>query len=223
MVDARIVRATSTVIHATDDDQPMAWRGTRDGAPFTAEWIQALAMEGRCFVCGIGTLSDGEPLPNAVITTRLPSLWARIPKGITAIPIYAALQVEAAAGTMEVMVATTQNDIGNGTSDAADYGPINLRTDVPIDSRAICRQEASGNTSVETNILPLKRMWHDDAVAITTGDSLFEWSLLGGVVPVMPVLVGPATFAIYVGGDTTNAPTVFAQLIWAEVPSNSIT
>ncbi|MEE8473023.1 MAG: hypothetical protein V3S82_07630 [Dehalococcoidia bacterium] len=222
-MDARIVRATSTVEHATDDHQPMAWRGTRDGVPFTADWVQALALEGRCFVCGIGTLSDGEALPNAAITTKLPSLWVRIPKGITGFPIYAAMQLEAAGDLVEVLLATTQNDIGNGTSSAADYGPINLRTDAIIDSKAICRQEATVDTIAETNILPLKRMYHDDVAVITTGDSLFEWSLLWSPSPVFPVLVGPATFVLYVGADGTNAPTVTAQMIWAEVPSNSIT
>jgi len=34
----------------TNDDAYSKWQGTRDGAPFTADWVLARCLEGRVFV-----------------------------------------------------------------------------------------------------------------------------------------------------------------------------
>lgn len=215
MTDLRIIRAVKSITRGTDDDQWMAARGTRDGAIFTANWLQGLALEGRVFGCGIGTLSDGEALQAAVITTLRPMLWVRVPLGTTIYPLYASVQVEAAAAEMEIMLASMTVDCGNGTSSAADWGPSSLRTDAPVTSGCTCRQESTGDVTAETGLLPLARMYHDDAASITLAKSLWVWD----PVVKMSVVVGAGTLALYIGGS--GAPTVTAQLIWAEVPSTS--
>ncbi|MEE8473022.1 MAG: hypothetical protein V3S82_07625 [Dehalococcoidia bacterium] len=215
MSDLRLTRAINNPVRGTNDDQWMNMRGTRDGALFTASWFQALSLEGRVFACGIGTLSDGEALPAAVITTLRPMLWVRVPSGTTIMPVYASLQLEAATGQLEAMVAIDQADMGNGTSSAADYGPLSLRTDAPVTSNCTCRQEATGDVTAETNLAPVGRLYHDDSATNLVHSSLWEWKP-----PVAPVVVGPSTFAMYIGGSA--APTVTAQIIWAEVPSTDV-
>jgi hypothetical protein len=211
----------SNVGRAADGSWP-ALRGTRDGAAFSADWIQALILEGRGFGAGIGLLSAGEALPAAAITTLRPQLWVRVPNGTAIIPFYAAVQVEdtGATGNFEVSLGISPIDAGNGTSSAADYGPVALRTDAPISSNCTCRQEATGDVTAASD--PTVELWRvfkaedNAATPATGGNANFVWEP-----EVCPVVVGAGTLHMAIGSSA--APTVTAQIQWVEVPESAIT
>lgn len=194
-------------------------RGTRDGAIFTSDWLQALIIEGRGFCAGIGLLSAGEALPVAVITTLRPMLWLRVPTGTTIIPFYGGIQVEdtGATGAFEALIGYDATDVGNGTSDAADYGPVNLRAGGGATRGVIARQEAAADVSADPDC-DLWRVWKAEdnaATPATAGPSNFEWTPA-----VRPVLVGPASLLMYIGSSA--APIVTAQLQWVEFATEEI-
>ena len=107
-----------------------------------------------------------------------------------------------------------QNDIGSGTSSAADAGPISLNAAAPVASNCTARQLATGDVTAYTNPLELSRFsWAASAV-----NQVFTWNAkeLG----VFPVLRGPATWAIHLGGNTV---THFVEMVWAEYPESAVT
>lgn len=196
-------------------------RGTNDGALFTAEWFQGLIFEGKGFSAGIGLLSAGEALPNAqVITTLRPTLWLRVPSGTTIVPFYSAVQIEDSGGTaaLEIALGTVPSDVGNGTSSAADFGPINLRVGSANGSLVVPRQEATGDVSADPDTDLWRKWMSEDNVATpaTVGSSNFEWEPY----PRCPVLVGPATLSLTVGGALI--PIVTAQVQWVEFDTTDI-
>ena len=215
MSDIRGITSAETRYTTNQDGALLSAQMTRDGALYTASWYQRLALAGRVFAAGIGTLSDGEALPAAIITTLRPQLWIRVPASTTIIPLYASVQIEGASTEVEIRMVTMTVDCGNGTSSAADYGPTSLRTDAPVTSLCTARQEATGDVTAETGICPLAGMYHDDAAGTSQASSLWVWNP-----DVKPVCVGASTWALYIGGS--GAPTVTAQMIWAEIPSNDV-
>jgi len=193
-------------------------RGTRDGALFTSDWLQALIIEGRGYCAGIGLLSAGEALPATAITTLRPSLWLRVPTGVTIMPFYAAVQVEdsGAANAFEVALGVATSDVGDGTSDAADYGPSNLRSNGGATKGVIARQEATGDVSADPDYdLWRKFLTTDTNAELGPGDENFEWAERP-----CPLLVGPATLVLDIG--SSGAPTVTAQLKWIEFETTEI-
>ncbi len=193
-------------------------RSTKDGALYTAEWIQSLIDAGHGFTAGIGLLSAGEVLPNAVITTLRPTLWIRVPQNTTIIPIYGAIEVEdsGAVSAFEAAIGKVGSDVGNGTSDAADFGPVNMKTGSGLySSQCTARQEATVDVSANPDDDLWRAFKHEDNVATpaTAGGANFEWDPSGRA----PKLVGPATLMMYIGAGA--APQVTARFQWVEFPS----
>jgi len=193
-------------------------RGTRDGAMFTSDWLQALVLEGRGFCAGIGLLSAGEALPAAAITTLRPMLWLRVPTGITILPFYGGVQVEDTGGVnaFELAIGKDDTDVGDGTSDPADFGPVNLKTTGPSTLGVIARQEATANVSADPDDDLWRRFLTTDTNAeLGPGDENFDW-----VPRPCPELVGPATLMLSIGAAA--APTVTAQFQWVEFLTSEI-
>ncbi len=196
-------------------------RGTRDGALYTAEWFQALIIEGRGFTAGIGLLSAAEALPNAqVITTLRPTFVLRVPQDITIIPFYAACQVEDSGGTaaLEMNIGKVGSDVGNGTSSAADFGPVNMKTGSSRGSLVVPRQEYTANSSADPDDDLWRKWMSEDNVATpaTVGSSNFEYEPY----PFCPTLVGPASFIFTVGGALI--PIITFQTQWVELETSEI-
>lgn len=219
-VDIR-VRAQTLSARRVSDGTWRSARATRDGALFTAEWFQALIGEGRGFVAGIGLLSAGEALPNAqVITTLRPTFVLRVPTGTTILPFYGAVQVEDSGGTaaLEMNIGTAGSDVGNGTSSAADFGPINLKTNATRGSLVVPRQEYTGNSSADPDNDQWRKWMTEDnaATPATVGSSNFEWEPY----PFCPELVGPASLIFTIGGALI--PIITAQFKWVELETTEI-
>lgn len=216
-VDVRI-RAQHGSERRVADSNWRSLRGTRDGAALTADWLQALIIEGRGFCAGIGLLSEGEALQAAGITTLRPMLWVRVPTGTSIMPFYAAVQVEDSGGanSFEIAIGTEATDVGDGSSSAADYGPVNLRTGSGRGSNCVPRQEATGDVTADADC-DLRRAFtatDTNAEAVWAKEN-YEWNLFP-----CGVLDGPATWMLYCGAAA--APTVTAQVQWVEFDSDEI-
>lgn len=222
-VDNRFKVGSASIRRVADGNWAPA-RATRDGSLYTADWIQGCIIEGKGHEAGIGLLSDSEALQAAVITTLRPSLWIRVPTDTTILPIHASITVEdtAAVSNFEAVLGASIIDIGNGTSSAADFGPINMVTRGGV-GKCTARQEATGDTTTAGD--PPSTFWRvikfEDNVQTpaTAGPSNFEWAGY----PRLPVLVGPATLQLNIGAIAgAAAPIVFATLQWLEFDTKEI-
>ena len=192
----------------------------RFGHQVVDQSIQHMIDAGMGYMAGIGLLSAGEALPAAAITTLRPQLWIRVPSGTTIKPFFVGINVEDSGATaaFEAALGFLRSDTGNGTSSAADFGPINLRSDITDTGRCTARQEATGDVSADP-VVDVWRVWMSEdnaATPATVGNQNFEWKGINGLF--YPTLVGPATWALYIGSSA--APIVTAQMAWVEGDSD---
>ena len=189
---------------------------TRDGSLFVADYKLKLALQGRVFVVNAGTVTT--PLTFLVTAANRPDVVLRVPSGTTVMPLVVETVLEAAAGTAtELDVRMASNDIGSGTSSAASVGPLNLRSDGPVTSAVTARQLYTADATAETTPISLHRKTWPLAQATGLEPYVDYW-----MPDVPPILVGPASLAIYIAATTTQA-TGFVQILFAEVPSSWVT
>lgn len=182
------------------------------GEAIVEERLLALGIEGKLFGAHFGTVTT--PLVTAATTAIVatsPQAWIRVPDGTLIIPLSAELVVEATGITTqgEISIATAKNDVGNGTSAAGTSGPINLNTAETGVGNCTARQLATAAVTAETSLLELKRF----SFAVSAVNQEFAWRAANN--RVYPILRGPASWLIYIGGNAVN---FFAQLVWAELP-----
>lgn len=218
MSDMKILPVVRTPARNTADTDAMKFlRGTRDGVAFTADFFESLAMQGRIFVANMGTVTT--PLTFLVTAANRPDAWIRVPDGTVILPIFANVVLESAAGTVtEIDVRIAQNDIGNGTSSAADVGPRSNRTDAPLTSACTARQLATADTTAETNPLSVYRRTYAraDEAGIDFRGIEADRAKMG-----YPIVVGAGTWEIFIAGTGTQA-TGYVVMCWAELPEADI-
>lgn len=215
MADSKILpRVKNPSRNTADSDAEMFLRGTRDGVAFTADYFESLAMQGRIFSANMGTVTT--PLTFLVTAANRPDAWICVPAGTAILPIKCNVVLESAAGTVtEIDVRIAQNNIGNGTSSAADVGPRSHRTDSPYTSACTARQLATGDTTAETNPLSIYRRTYARA-----DEAGIEWRGIevGRAQMGHPILMGGATWEVFIAGTGTQA-TGYVVMTWAEVPA----
>lgn len=203
----------------TSDGHLVLPRADREGVLAVMDSFDILAREGRVFGANMGSVTT--PLTFLITAANRPDGWIRVPSGTTIFPIAVHVALEDFAGTdTEIDVRFCQNDIGNGTSSAATVGPLSLRTDAPIGSSCLARQLATGDTTTETNPMTLWRATVSTASA--AGNDAAAYNTVSRSAMGYPVLVGPATWEVFVAATTTQA-TGYLVFQWAEKPSNSVT
>ena len=207
MYGLAIVKTPSRVAEGSNIRQ----RLTRDG--ITIPYLENLAMQGRIFSANMGTVTT--PLTFLVTAGNRPDAWIRVPDGTAILPIKCTVVLESAAGTVtEIDVRICQNDIGNGTSSAADVGPLSLRTDSPVTSGCTARQLATVDTTAETSPVSLYRRTYaraDEAGIDFRGIEVTR-EQMG-----YPILMGAATWEVFIAATATQA-TGYVIMTWAEVP-----
>ena len=174
-----------------------------------------MGLEGRVFGCHWGTLTT--PLATAATTAiaaQRPMAWLRIPDGTVIAPMDMEFVVEANGITTqgEIAVATSQNDVGNGTSSAGTSGPLALNTAALSASNVTQRQLSTGDATLETSLLELKR-FSFAASAVNQSYSITAEDFDG------IVLTGPASLLVYIGGNAVN---FFAQARWMEFTESDV-
>ena len=218
-----------TAIRVRDAEQN--WKGalaTKDGALYTAEWIQRQIIKGNGYGANMGSLSAAELLQTILITTLRPSFWIRVPVGTTIIPFYTSVTVEdtGATNNLEIVLGPVRIDPGNGSSAAATLGgadPVNLHTGKGNASKCLVRQDSTAAVLAGSD--PLLNNWRivkgEDNVATpaTAGENTFEYEPKGRY----PVIVGPGAWSLTIGAiANTTAPSAYAHMQWIELSGEDL-
>ncbi len=231
MADLRIKTGTSSVAHGNSDGTMVDVRGTRDGAMFTAPWLTALALEGRCF--GMNTALQTTPDSwGLVYSATVQAAYISVPSGTTIIPVFIEITFEdtdtgSPGGAIDCMA--TLSDVYDSSPGGTAVVAYNMRTDAPIKSNCTCKSiTSSGTTPYTGNFLEFWRgtagMMEDSFAGTTAATSELNtrttWSVGEAMAP--PVIVGEGSLNVYIGKPSNTKFTGFITIIWAEVPSNSI-
>lgn len=182
----------------------------------SAPWIVQAGADGRYFGCHFGTVTTPLATPaTTAITAARPQAWLRVPNGTLIIPTSVRITVEATGITTqgEISLVSTTNDVGNGTSSAGTSGPLNKNTGSSRASACTQRQLATGDVTTETGLLEHVRF----SFAASAVNQLFNWPQ--GEIDDHPILRGPATWALYIGGNAVN---FFASFSWVELDEAAI-
>jgi len=207
------------------DDAFSKIQGTRDGAPFSADWVLARCLEGRVFVANSGTVTSPASFGAGSIAEQEMDLFISVPSGTTIGILEVAIKMET-FGTdaiFECMAKTgTGGTVGVGTS----VTPRNLRSDAPVTSLCTITGSATTSSGVALTGVEFFRDGLARAKTITTFGSTatlkqkFVWNHKdAGYVPV--VVGGTGTgCAVYAAAQ---AGTGFITVTYVEVPSSRIT
>lgn len=189
-------------------------RGLRDGSIVTADWINALSVDGRVFAAHFGTLDSPGTLQTAFDATK-PSIAVQVPDSIIAIPLYYEIQV-AASGAAVFRTHLAISPVKTLAASAAAFTaitPLNVRLG---HTRASACQVAhtisttGGDYTVGAVYLSHRGNQGDlDATAI---DPFYRWSVTEcGFLPMVEDGGSIVSFA-YNG----TSGTAWAKIVWAE-------
>jgi len=208
------------------DDLYSKVQGTRDGAPFSADWVLARCLEGRVFVANAGTVTTPVAFGAGVIDGTEYDLHISVPSGTTIgiLSVEAVLEVVGTNAIVEVMAKTgTGSTCGAGTS----ITPKNLRSDAPFTSNCTITAAATLTSGVAiTGPEFYRNCIGKMATVATAGDSSgelprrFVWNHKdAGYIPVVVGATGAAC-GVFVGSQAGQG---FITVVYVEVPSTRVT
>ena len=215
---------TGGVAIAGENDQVQA-RGTRDGALFTAPWIQGLILEGRCYMIQVGALTT--PIQGGgagtIVDLDQPEVNIGVPSGTTILPFRIDVQVECSAteadNEISEIIIGFDRLATNAGGTFTDETAVNLRTDNPNASLCDPNSAYTVNQTTEPTVIELARRQrqpivygtptvHEDTALHLLYEPLYSQAI-----------VGPAQLLVYWGG--VAAVSGYAQVFWAELPTTS--
>ncbi|KKM72131.1 hypothetical protein LCGC14_1423580 [marine sediment metagenome] len=231
MADVRIL-ANQVTPRVVAEGVPHDVRGTRDGIMFTANWKEALLMEGRVFQMTVGSLAAGGDISpitgggnGTVINQDRPEFIVSVPSGTALIPLEVVVSVngDVDADTEVIDIILTADTA------AASATPGTATTETPVNMITSGGVAAAGSyfSAVNTADItdPTVSMILDSetlTLAAVSAAGALTYQLKMHYEPeVPPILIGPAALYGYWGG--TAAATGVASVIWAEVPSTRYT
>lgn len=217
MADLKIIGQTTSKSRAGNAGT-VGVTGTRDGAIYVADYILAMAMEGRLFHAGTGSASSPSTFTaTASYDATQPELVVDVPSGTTIIPVRMMVYFETSAGTLnEWWAVTSTGVVGAGTSTAVT--PLSTRTSRDVASTCSCYTLYSASGTAPAGTIELYRAGYPFADATGNPEKRWEWSLQTGT---PQVIVGPGALAVYALGAGT-APTGYLKASWIELPSTGI-
>ncbi len=207
----------------TADDAYSKVQGTRDGAPFSADWVLARCLEGRVFCANAGTATSPITFGAGTIDTTEFDLHLAVPSGTTVgiLNIDVFLEVTGTNAILEGMaVSGTGSTCGAGTT----ITPKNLRSDAPFTSNCTITAAATLTSGVAITGSEFFRFGYNKIETVTSaGDSggtlsrLFTWNHKDA--GYMPILVGAAQLGVFCGAQAGQG---FIKVIYVEVPSTRV-
>ncbi len=196
----------------------------RDGSYIAADWLVAMALEGRIFQVNFGQGTTYVTAKTA-LTAAQPDLNLDVPQGVVVIPLAFHLTIGALAGTANhfFLQAGQGNVVGNGTSSAATGGPFSVfQGQGPIPTGCTARQAYSGNGtapgSASGGSLNEFVSWDQIAANGAGSSNVYDWNI-NFVLPT--IITGPGSISGY-GVSTTTALQFKAILTYLELPASAV-
>lgn len=196
----------------------------RDGSYVAADWLVALALEGRIFVANFGQAITAVTCKTGWVPAQ-PDVNLDIPLGMTVVPLSFHLAVFAMTGTANhfFLQGCTGNVVGNGTSTAADSLTNVFQGQGPFASACTARKAYTGSgtapgTGSNANPGTINEFMSFEQTAVSAAGSAnyYDWTN-NFVLP--SILTGPASISGY-GVSTTTAMQIKGVLAFIEVPTD---
>lgn len=219
-MDLRVYPSQANISRASADNLGFVnARSTRDGTLFTADWVMALALEGRVFIAGDGDANDRVTGQTSFADTT-PTFLLDVPSGKTVIPlsIYLGQAGTVAGGAIDVNIAvspTATAYASSGTSEAI----MCARVDAPLGAPSSAVY--SNPTATTARLTKQIRSWTLGQDVSPAEGAVQEvlWTPDKQGHPL--ILVGPCSLGIFTSAGTTG-PTWYWSISFAELPSTAV-
>lgn len=222
----RLQKGQSSVTRETSDVSFINARGTRDGALYTADWIQGLIHEGRGYHVTVGAFSTGITGGGngTTITNTEPELFMGIPDGTAVLPIRIHVQCEPPLlasdnDEIEILIAVDRLVTYADTSKGSVEVKFNMRTDNPDTSLCTVASACTSAITAPTLGIELARKLYVADVQATAGNAFWQDLDLLYEPKHPPVLMGEATLLVYFGGTVAVEGHILCE--WVELPGNA--
>lgn len=158
---------------------------TVDGAQFTSQWVQKMALEGRMYTWHSGTGTAPTTFAGAYVNTT-PDIDMSVPAGVAFVPVYLTVQFET-YGTILLTEVVAAAGVGGAIGSAGTVvAAVNSRLDIGDTSGITVKKAATSATYMTSNVVEFFRDGHQadvTASAIATGDQAsnlpkFKWNAL---------------------------------------------
>ena len=191
----------------------------RMGNPIRMDWKQALVNDGRGYMLANAS-------PDLVVSGSVnyaatdPVILMVVPSGFTIMPFCVTVALENATGDDNwVSIGFDTGDLYTSGGEAVALIVNNLRSDSPYGS-SVCKAYSGGTAIVMVDPAAGERMifhWVDPFAATDKrACGVVQWEP-----KYCPVLVGPASFFVYVYAATT-APDIQCGIQWVEFESEAL-
>ena len=219
------VRQNSYSDWSEGQDRPA--RSNRRGELVTADYLQQFVHDGRVFCINSGTGTAPASFAGAYVATT-PDVYIYVPLGTTIIPLAINVLYEAVGTESTMEIVATASVTGDSSAGGTGLTIYPMRLDNPRSS--VCTATAAG-TVTSPNSGTFFDFWRamrplTDTVATTENDRhelKFSWSAKTNPAPLIvgtTAGTGGSCLALWAA---SQAGTGFIEVIWAELPSTSIT
>uniref|UniRef100_A0A6M3IIJ9 Uncharacterized protein n=1 Tax=viral metagenome TaxID=1070528 RepID=A0A6M3IIJ9_9ZZZZ len=215
MTDATLLKglANQDAPQAGSENSEVFTKFTKRGELCIVDFLQEMALEGRIYQVRAGTVTTGLT-GDVEITDAAAEMCADAGSGVTIMPCYANIHVEALGGTVPIIAIKS---VATVSSAGAAFVPLNLLLDgitAALAARATARVAGAGGVTVTAELATTTRRHYSATLA--TVDMIFEWKPA-----YTPTLKNGACIYVQVAG-TTAGPNYYASLDFAELPSVNV-
>ena len=218
MAELEILAQQQTITRKGDGIHISA-RGTRDGSLFTADWFQALALEGRVFAVNSGTGTAPTTFGGAYSATDV-DLGIDVPDATAIMPITIEVNLQTTGASLFEVIMLASRSL-QATTGGVTLTPVALRTDAPNSTNTTVIGTDGSVTATDPNTTGAYEFYRsgyptDPDVAGNPNPRYAFSALRDGV---FPLIVGEGSIAVYASG---TSGTGFITAIWAELPETAI-
>lgn len=217
MSDVRyIARANAGGVQRAGAGGYIGASATRDGAGFTADWLHALAAEGRIFVASDADQNDLVLGQTSFVNTT-PTFLLNVPDGSVAIPLYVSLTEAGSVAGDYIDVLFEIDNIAAYASAGTAETVLSARTDHPTAN--LCTLYSNPTATAGYGVLVDSFRLAEDVDPASADAGLpfgLKWK------PPYPMyLVGPASLKIFTFAASTG-PSWAWSIAWAELPETAL-
>lgn len=236
MAIVKTIGQTDTGIARVAEDQPVDVRSTRDGSLFTADWKQAMILEGRGFMINLGALTSpvtGGGTGGLAVESGAPEFVVGIPSGTSILPLRVDIVCGFPVGALDddevdIVLAVDQdkdNGVASGSFNATKPPIYNMNTLHNRSSGCWCNQQYTATMTAPALDIELAHVTKVFEQFATTGSKTEAWwqgFAMHYEPKTLAIINGPAMLIGYFGGTAggTAAAKGFVTCQWIELPSS---